>query len=107
MKFDLHYDGETYPYETDELTLAEAMSVKVISGFSAGQFVSAIFAIEPRAWLAMYVLALRRAGKRDTNAEDIDQDKIDVLATAEQFLNANPEAAARVGWNPTDSADTD
>jgi hypothetical protein len=85
VKLDVIYDGKTYVYDTDTLTLGEAFSVKAICGLNAGDFATAIFDIHPGAWLAMIVLARRRAGEA-VLAEHIDQDKVDVAALAEGML---------------------
>lgn len=85
MKLDLTYDGKPYVFDTDQLSLAEAFTVKTITGQRPGEFVNAIFELDPHAWLAMIVLARRRAGEACI-AKDIDQDKVDMVALGEVMI---------------------
>lgn len=93
MIIDVAYAGTTYPFDTEALTLAEAFTVKAICGLAGGAFVAAIFEVDPHAWLAMVVLARRRAGETVT-AEDVDHDKLDLMTTAAAAL-ATVQAARK------------
>lgn len=85
MKLDLTYDDKPYQFDTDVLSLADAFTVKTITGQRPGEFVNAIFELDPHAWLAMIVLARRRAGEACL-AKDINQDKIDLVGQAEALV---------------------
>ncbi len=87
MKLNLPYEGTVYVFDTDVLSLAEAFTVKAVSGLRAGAFLAAVFDLDPGAWLAMLVLAKRRAGEA-VLAEEIDQDKVDLVAVAEAVVDA-------------------
>ncbi len=104
MKFDVTYQGEAYPYDTDQLTLAELFTVKAITGLSGAKYNDALFEMEPAAVLAMVVLAVRRGGK-PVLADDIAQDEVDLGALAMSMLGA-VEAALKAASEDDSEQDT-
>lgn len=90
MKLDLAYDGTTYTYDTEQMSLAEAFTVKTITGDRPGAFTTALLEMDPHAILAALLLARRRAGDV-LAADDIDREKVDVIgfaAAARQTIDA-------------------
>ncbi len=81
MNLDIAYDGKTYTYDTEKMSLAEAFTVKTITEMRPSQFTTAILELDPHAILAALLLARRRAGDV-LAADDIDRDRVDVIGFA-------------------------
>lgn len=94
MKLDIGYEDKTYTYDTEQLSLAEAFTVKTITGSRPGEFTTAILELDPHAILAALLLARRRAGDV-LAADDIDRDKVDVIGFASSLTDSlNAQVAA-------------
>lgn len=99
MKLDLAYDGTTYTYDTEQMSLAEAFTVKTITGSRPGEFTTAILELDPHAILAALLLARRRAGDV-LAADDIDRDKVDVIGFATGLTDTITAQVAALAAEP-------
>lgn len=77
MIFEFTYEDTTYEFDDDKMSLGEARWIKQATGLVGSSFFEAARKLDPDAILAILVMAMRRAGLKDTEMDAIYADDED------------------------------
>lgn len=77
MIYTFEYDGKSYDYDDDQLSLPEAIEIKRETGMVGVEFFDAARKADPEALAMLLVLAMRRGGVEDATMDSIYKDDPD------------------------------